>query len=216
MKRLVALMMCAVSLGAAAQFPSLPYNPDENGDGLIGVVDLQGLLSNYGSDFSSAVLSDDGESALVYMGELGYFACEYSCDQLPGFWTLPSGKDLIPIFPELNQELTYTWLNKKDYESDPWNRFPVYRGSTTKSERHVEQFEDVDDGHGCYCVAKQLPRVEYTWCYNQVGDLQACAQEKVELGWIPIGGISTVYNSGGSNGVNSFQVASQAFWRWAE
>ena len=28
-------------LGAAAQFPSLPYNPDENGDGLIGVTDLQ-------------------------------------------------------------------------------------------------------------------------------------------------------------------------------
>ena len=42
-----------------AQFPSLPYNPDENGDGLIGVV-LQGLLANYGNEFASAVISEDG------------------------------------------------------------------------------------------------------------------------------------------------------------
>ena len=46
-------MMCAVSLGAAAQFPNLPYNPDENGDGLIGVVDLQGLLALYGVELDS-------------------------------------------------------------------------------------------------------------------------------------------------------------------
>ena len=62
MKRLIALMLCAVSLGAEAQFPNLPYNPDENADGLIGVVDLQGLLSNYGNEFASAVVSEDGES----------------------------------------------------------------------------------------------------------------------------------------------------------
>ena len=53
MRRLVALMMCAVSLGATAQFPSLPYNPDENGDMLIGVVDLQALLANYGKNFQA-------------------------------------------------------------------------------------------------------------------------------------------------------------------
>ena len=72
MKPFVALMMFAVSLGVAAQFPNLPYNPDENGDGFIGVADLQGLLSNYGDEFDTAVLSADGESAIVYIGDVAY------------------------------------------------------------------------------------------------------------------------------------------------
>ena len=52
MKRLVALMMCAVSLGAAAQSTiTYPYNPDGNADALIGVTDLQDMLSTYGGAF---------------------------------------------------------------------------------------------------------------------------------------------------------------------
>ena len=44
MKRLVALMMCAVSLGAAAQSTiTYPYNPDGNADAIIGVTDLQDM-----------------------------------------------------------------------------------------------------------------------------------------------------------------------------
>ena len=53
MKQLVALMMCAVSLGAAAQSTiTYPYNPDGNADSLIGVSDIQDLLSGYGLPFS--------------------------------------------------------------------------------------------------------------------------------------------------------------------
>ena len=51
MKRLVALMICAVSLGAAAQI-TYPYNPDGNADSLIGVSDLQDVLSTFGLPFS--------------------------------------------------------------------------------------------------------------------------------------------------------------------
>ena len=51
MKRLVAMMMCAVSLGAAAQV-TYPYNPDEDGNGQIAVGDLQGILATYGNEFS--------------------------------------------------------------------------------------------------------------------------------------------------------------------
>ena len=39
MRRLVADDLCCEQGGGA--IPSLPYNPDENGDMLIGVVDLQ-------------------------------------------------------------------------------------------------------------------------------------------------------------------------------
>ena len=63
MKHLLTLTALLISSLAMGQFPNLPYNPDENGDGLIGVVDLQGLLANYGNEFASAVVSEDGESS---------------------------------------------------------------------------------------------------------------------------------------------------------
>ena len=56
MKRIVALMMCAVSLGAAAQI-TYPYNPDGNADGSITTYDLQDLLSSYGLSFVPNELS---------------------------------------------------------------------------------------------------------------------------------------------------------------
>ena len=65
MKRLIALMMCAVSLGAAAQI-TYPYNPDEDGNGQIAVGDLQGLLANYGGSFSPSEIQIDG----VGLGEV--------------------------------------------------------------------------------------------------------------------------------------------------
>ena len=95
MKHLLTLALFAFGLNALAQFPNLPYNPDENGDGLIGVVDLQGLLANYGSEFSSAVLSEDLESAIVYMGEMAYPLCAQTCTNLPGIWSLPSIEEQI-------------------------------------------------------------------------------------------------------------------------
>ena len=51
MKRIVALMMCAVSLGASAQI-TYPYNPDGNADSLISVPDIQDFLSVYGNSFA--------------------------------------------------------------------------------------------------------------------------------------------------------------------
>ena len=67
MKRLVALMMCAVSLGAAAQSTiTYPYNPDGNADAHIGVTDLQDMLSVYGGAFSPSEIQIDG----VGLGEV--------------------------------------------------------------------------------------------------------------------------------------------------
>ena len=51
MRRFVALMMCAVSLGAAGQI-TYPYNPDGNADSLISVPDIQDFLSVYGNSFA--------------------------------------------------------------------------------------------------------------------------------------------------------------------
>ena len=207
MKDLLTVSALLVSSLAMAQFPSLPYNPDENGDGLIGVVDLQGLLANYGSEFSSAVVSEDGESALVYMGDMGYLECKHSCNQLPGFWSLPSGEDLVPVFSDLNTNYTNTWLSMTDFIEFPYNRGPYYRGASSITNRGVEGTVDVGSNYRCYCTAKQLPRVEYELIAFAGYDafVEGC-QALTEAGWFPIQGSP-------SSGYGNY---SQAFWRWAE
>jgi microcystin-dependent protein len=69
MKRLVALMMCVVSFGAAAQV-TYPYNPDEDGNGQIAVGDLQGILANYGNAFSPSEILVDGETLTTVLTQL--------------------------------------------------------------------------------------------------------------------------------------------------
>ena len=212
MKHLFATLLTVVCFATYAQFPSLPYNPDENGDGLIGVVDLQGLLANYGNEFASAVLSEDGESAIVYMGQLGYYTCEHNCEQLPGFWQVSGASDLVPVHSELNVSgYTRSWVNRTGFESNlSLNACPYYFGSNNNSQRDIASAEPYQN-YRCYCAANQLPRVEYSVCGSNDNNpmsataIQLCCQQKVAQGWMPLGGVAQASYS-----------ASQAFWRWAE
>lgn len=224
MKHFLTASAMLFSFLAAAQFPNLPYNPDENGDGLIGVVDLQGLLANYGNEFAGAVLSENGESAIVYMGEMQYPHCEYACEQLPGYWSMPELKDLVPVWGEVyNNTNPQTWLkpqeNMLDLTGAKERLFPYFQGYSNNGSRGVYASDvgfNIND-YRCYCTAKQLPRVEYTACegcnYSGNGaytvlNLQSCIDEKLAEGWYPLGNAAqTGYGGGCTN---------QAFWRWAE
>ena len=62
-------MMCAGSLGAAAQI-TYPYNPDEDGNGQIAVGDLQGILSSYGNAFSPSEILVNGETLTTVITQL--------------------------------------------------------------------------------------------------------------------------------------------------
>ena len=200
------------------QFPNLPYNPDDNADGLIGVADLQTLLANYGQEFSSAVVSEDGESAIVYMGEMKYPHCEYACEQLPGYWSMPELKDLVPVWGEVyNSDNPSTWLkpqeNMLDLTGSKEHLFPYFIGTANSLGGGVYvssngfQFD-----HFCYCTAKQLPRVEYTMCSTTSSDtFLSCCEERVTEGWMPLSGSNPA-----SAGADNFRTYSQAFWRWAE
>ena len=67
MKRLVAMMMCAVSLGAAAQSTiAYPYNPDADGDSFIGVSDILEGVATYNTEFYPSEIQIDG----VGLGEV--------------------------------------------------------------------------------------------------------------------------------------------------
>lgn len=96
MKNVLILAIVLASVCAHAQFPNLPYNPDENGDGLIGVVDLQGLLANYGNDF----LPDMTDSIVIYdmQPEIDAFWDEWNggSGQYPTI-TLPATADKVVV-----------------------------------------------------------------------------------------------------------------------
>ena len=206
---LAALLFVALTPESAAQSFPLPYNPDENGDGLIGVVDLQGLLSNYGSEFSGTVISEDGENAITYMGEMAYPLCAMACENLPGIWTMPKDEDLGLVWEEVSAFGSQTWLQKESSST-------VY---LSNSNSHVYSYiEYIGNGVKrytsnvleyslrCYCTARQLPRVEYYNCTScSYGAFEFCVNPKVEAGWYPLGGVDREGN-----------CFSQAFWRWAE
>jgi hypothetical protein len=218
MKRMLFLAFLASSLCAQAQNFTLPYNPDENADGLIGVADLQGLLAQYGSEFSAAVVSEDGEDAIVFMGNMAYPLCAQSCKNLPGMWTLPTMEDLGLVWNEVYTTSTtvYTWMKSShsNVHQGLTNNEGVVKAydyfwsnSSTSATQHIHQQTDHPSyNYGCYCAARQMPRVEYTYCEGT--DIQECANLKVQDGWYPLNGITKI----SYNGQNKIQ----AFWRWAE
>ena len=217
MKHLLTLTALLISSLAMGQFPNLPYNPDENGDGLIGVVDLQGLLANYGNEFASAVVSEDGENAITYMGDMAYPLCAQACRNLPGMWEMPELEDLGLVWNEVDNPtaLVRTWLkrNLTDFQTQAF-----YSGADFNNDNHyVEQYPYPAQNFRCYCAAKQLPRVEIAQCelpstaYDTSSDGESCMSNKTAAGWYPLGGPTKIVQP--SNGL--FKSV-QAFWRWAE
>ena len=89
MKRLIALMMCAVSFGAAAQSTiTYPYNPDGNADGDIAVGDLQDFLGTYGNPFIPSEILVDGETLTTVLTQLQnsidslfILSCDVTCQR---------------------------------------------------------------------------------------------------------------------------------------
>ena len=204
MKYSITLLIAALSLNAFGQgIPQLPYNPDENGDGLIGVPDLQGLLSQYGLEFNSAVVSDDAESAIVYMGNMAHPVCTQACDNLPGFWHMSTMADLGLVWDEL---ISYPiWVSQAKEKTFSNSQY-MYDYSFLYNGYHNTS-PTPGDVYGCYCAAHELPKVEYTYCSTTY--LQPCADELVSNGWYPLNGIHVSTNNDGIQRV-------QAFWRWAE
>ena len=230
MRRLLALTMCAVSFGAAAQI-FYPYNPDENGDGLIGVTDLQGLLANYGQEFDLVVVSSDSSAALMPIGSKESHWCFNGCAQLLGNWEVATTADylkhLVGLEEHYGKPIIQPYASRTDRDA-VW----LGNGNTGLSVKSLQGFYDEsgtevslpplsdniyvngnyiysDDApklkHDCWCASTSKPKVEYSICSSQ-SDFVECVEQKTQSGWYPLGGVQ----SGGSNDYT------QAFWRWAE
>ena len=211
---LAALLFVAVTTESAAQSFTLPYNPDENGDMLIGVVDLQALLANYGLEFSSAVLSEDGESAITYMGDMAYPLCALSCENLPGMWHMATMTELAMVWEEVytTNEYTNTWVgNHEKRVFDSNDEFAYFYSDYSNSPSNHYLNLDARPGHPyrCYCAARQLPRVEFYTCGEETqGPFDDCCNALVQDGWYPV--------PGSNPGNGCAYPFTQSFWRWAE
>jgi hypothetical protein len=202
MRLLFTIVIAALSLNAFSQgIPQLPYNPDENGDGLIGVPDLQGLLSQYGLEFNSAVVSDDAESAIVYMGNMAHPVCTQACDNLPGFWHMSTMGDLGLVWDEVSSyPIWVSHAKEKGFNSGQY----MYDYSYFHEGYHKTS-PSPGGLRGCYCAAHELPKVEYFKCIgygsDAIEECVLCAQQKVSEGWYPL---------------SPSTATTQDLWRWAE
>ena len=216
MKQLLALMMCALSLGAAAQFPNLPYNPDDNGDGFIGVYDLQSLLAMYGSEFASALLSNDSTYAVMDVGATNYFSCSMKCSELPGDWTILTSDALALVYNQIYPPSTgqSAWLDSRQRISTEGTAQYVSSWTSTGNWMAIHDAGNtLNASRQCFCSTKQVPRVQYDYCLastdnvvDGLQELKECVDSKLMDGWQLLGPSSQ----------GSGQEVLQTFWRWAE
>ena len=216
------LMLLAFTTMAQAQSPYLPYNPDENADGLIGVSDLQGLLSLYGSEFSSAILSDNGNIAVVEVGNMDYYRCRSTCASLPGAWSIVNENSVGLILDQVDGWHT-AWFEPSVLTSGT----SLYKIGPNGQSDSYNSDEPGPVGQ-CFCSAKQRPRVEYSYCSGGAPSEEAfnqCINEKLAEGWYPLSGFPNHHDkqgyrgnvsppSFGGSGYSSQTHAS--FWRWEQ
>ena len=209
MKHLMTLVALIVSTAAMAQIPTLPWNPDGNDDQFIGLPDLLDLLTVYGQEFENAIVAEDGESAIMYMGDMGLLQCDHTCQNLPGFWNMPSPPDLAPVIGDVQTAwIAIDWSQEALQRDANVYEYPFFDTGKIRSTQFIDS-ENVS----CYCTAKQLPRVGYSVCYgsssNGVNSFDECCESKVQDGWVPLPGSPTMVAQYG------YQTA-QAFWRFEQ
>ena len=89
--------------------------------------------------------------------------------------------------------------------------------------------EDLSYNRECFCVTKERPKVEYTYCNGgdpTDGAFTQCINDKLAQGWYPLSGFPNHYDyhgygsAGGQNSadyrVHTVKNTHASFWRWAE
>ena len=219
MKHLATVVTLFLSCTMLAQGPvEFPWNPDSDGDDFIGVNDLMALLGEFDSVFSEEglYLSEDSLSAMYDAGDMNFVQCQVACHNLPGTWKMPRLREVIVAGQDM-------WLETPESAYWFYNNTQSWRVSMLRSNGRVDP-EDAEDSRGCFCVTKERPKVEYTYCDG--GDPSAaaftqCINEKLASGWYPLSGFPIDHSrqaAAYSTSHNTYHDARThaSFWRWAE
>ena len=142
MKHLMTLVALLVSTAALSQIQTLPWNPDENGDQLVGSSDLISLLTVYGQNFPGS------------MPTIGYFTDLDSVGVLSGYpiVCVPDSIDIVlwpadsvftssqGLFLDFNEEQTSliaeSWYSSHNIRQD--TLLYVRRGPTDDMSKRRE------------------------------------------------------------------------------
>ena len=219
MKRLVALIMCAVSLGAAAQIDwDFPYNPDGNNDGYIFSEDLLDLLAVYGQEFNSEefYLSHDSSRLIVFVGEMLLAPCISACDELQGFWQIPNHVELSYFYDELRievgglseEEVQVIWSLEDEADRSRFNQYigVIRQPYNSAPSMHGEAGSSLSSPRECWCATKQRPRVEFDRVNAlPIPEWAEFLNQKASEGWYIL-----------PQPVPATDTQSVTFWRWAE
>ena len=216
MKHLTTLLALLLSCSMLAQGPvEFPWNPDADGDDFIGVNDLMALLGEFDSVFSEEALylSEDSTSAMYNVGNKTFLGCHIACKNLPGYWRMPE-------FEDVSVEGLVMWVQVEGYPNNLSNAV------TLAANGQLDFGNGIQYNQQCFCVTKERPKVEYSFCDG--GDpsgagFTQCINEKLAEGWYPLSGFPTVHHRQGYGVIHNqnsqihFEQNSHAsFWRWAE
>lgn len=225
MKNLLACLaiLAAFCVAAQTETSNFPYNPDSDGDGLIGVSDLVNLLGYYETQFNvSAQLNSDSTSAIHipsgWWFSMGRTQCASLCDALPGPWHIMSESGFATHLETIRSAIAAYVSGTSSYQFEffqldhgalaygtelPGQRLE-YDANGINYQNESYPLTSLDLGH-CLCELRQRPRVEYDFCEGSMANIQPCAAEKVSQGWYPL----ELTSAGGA-------VFVQTFWRWED
>ena len=225
MKHFMTALVCLFAMNMSAQtgFVEFPYNPDSDGDDLIGTADLIDLLALFGLEFSEEdlYLNDDSTTAIYYAGSMMFSDCFRNCSQLPNNWKIPSAEQIMQFDLGLLNDYAL-WLD------GPMSYHPECGSTEHYTINTVGRImrEDYDNSYNCYCYTHERPKVEYSYCEGgSPVSLTSCIDEKLAAGWIPLSGwpySHDVQAHDGNNGntptisTNYSEKTHASFWRWAE
>ena len=168
---------------------SAPYNPDGNGDGMIGVTDLQDFLSTYGLAFEATSTDWSCGEAITYAG-VGYSTVQIG-DQC---WFAEN----LRTTTYLNGDAIPQNLSDGDWSSTSSGAMAFYDNVPTNS--GLYNFFAVDDARGLCPSGWHVP-TDAEWAIltdHLGGESVAGGQMKTNYGWFD-GGNGT--NSSGFSGL---------------
>ena len=186
-------MFFVFNVTAQADGFQLPYNPDSEPDGYIGVGDVLEVLSIFGSQWnaSDVYLDEDSTHIVMNVGSMTFPECLYTCENtLPGSWRVATIADAGGAWPNIKNDAA--WINDVDALNGN-NANTGFRRYRWASNGQVGSIDDFDIASGCYCATQERPKVEYlildpaeSNVLNEASEIEPWMNQKAQEGWNPM------------------------------
>jgi hypothetical protein len=193
MRHLLTSLALLATFAAAGQVNGfqLPYNPDAEPDGFIGINDVLAILPLYGQSFISEGIYVNGDSThvLMDMGGMSYPECEYTCKfTLPGSWRVSTLADLGAAWETAKAQ--EAWISMDEVQHHGLQVSYMTTAFADDGASGTQTTSQLDASHNCFCATHEWPKVEYLVLdpmesiYNDSAvEFEPWLNEKAQEGW---------------------------------